>query len=63
LPFTSGSNSAVIGRENAITGYIVQGSIANTGTTMSCYDGRSANGNIFVAGNNMSVLLSATYFV
>ena len=63
LPITSASNSAAIGRETATTGYIVMGQIFNGGTTVNCYDGRTANGNCFVGGNGLTVNVSATYFV
>jgi len=63
LPITSASESIAVGRESAATGYILIASIGDTSNAINVYDGRSANGNAFVGGNGMAIMLSATYLV
>jgi hypothetical protein len=63
LPFALGSGTAMTGREVAVLGNIVMAG-GNSGlSTVSCFDGRSSNGNFFVGGNGLTVYVTGAYYV
>lgn len=61
LPFALGANTAMVGREVAVLGNMVQAANFAGQSSINAFDGRTSNGNFFVGGNGLTVYITGTY--
>jgi len=61
LPFALGANTAMVGREVAVLGNMVQAANFAGQSSINAFDGRSTNGNFFVGGDGLTVYITGTY--
>jgi hypothetical protein len=61
LPVALGANTAMVGREVAVLGNIVQAANFSGQSSINAFDGRSTNGNYFLGADGLTVYITGTY--